>query len=175
MPLPHYDRGARALHWLSALLLVAIAVLGLGMEEAAGLQRRQMMGLHKSLGLTLLAITVLRLAWRMLRPGPAALPGSPWLRRAAGAGHWGLYAMLLAMPLSGWAMGSAAGRPPRWFGQFTLPAIAPRSEALDATMETLHVAGFWVLAALVAGHVVAALYHHWVLGDGTLGRMWPGR
>lgn len=168
---------SQAFHWLSAALLVAIATVGLVMEDMPNSPDKiGMYALHKSLGLTLLAIVVLRLLWRFMHPVPADMPGlSAWVRRGAAAVHWGLYALMLAMPLTGWMLNSAEGFPLQWFRLFNLPAIAPESEALADLAEGLHENGFWVLVALVAGHVLAALYHHLFLGDGTLHRMLPGR
>lgn len=179
-PVPLPDRWgpvSQAFHWISALLLVAIAGIGLVMEDLPNNPDKiRIYALHKSLGLTLLAIVLLRLLWRWTRPVPADVPGlSPWIRRAAAGVHWGLYAMMLAMPLSGWLLNSAEGYPLQWFRLFNLPALAARGEELADLAHDLHELGFWVLLALVAGHVLAALFHHFFLGDGTLRRMLPGR
>lgn len=178
--LPLVDRWSpvsQAFHWLSALLLVAIAAIGLVMEDMPNTPDKiRLYALHKSLGLTLLGIVLLRLLWRWTRPVPADVPGlSPWIRRAAGAVHWSLYAMMLAMPLSGWLLNSAEGYPLQWFKLFNLPALAGRSEDLADFAGDVHENGFWLLVALVAGHVMAALFHHFFLGDRTLHRMLPGR
>lgn len=168
---------SQAFHWISVLLLVAIAAIGLTMEDLPNSPDKiRMYALHKSLGLTLLAVVVLRLLWRLTRPVPAEVPGlSPALRRAAGGVHWALYAMMLAMPLSGWVLNSAEGFPLQWFRLFNLPAIAPEGERLAELAASVHENGFWLLVLLSAGHVFAALYHHLFLGDGTLQRMLPGR
>lgn len=168
---------SQAFHWTSVLLLVAIAAIGLTMEDMANSPDKiRMYALHKSLGLTLLAVVVLRLLWRFTRPVPAEVPGlSPTLRRAAGGVHWGLYTMMLAIPLSGWVLNSAEGFPLQWFRLFNLPAIAPESERIAELAESVHENGFWLLVLLAAGHAFAALYHHLFLGDGTLHRMLPGR
>lgn len=164
-------------HWVSAGLLLAIGVVGLVMVDMPNTPDKiSMYALHKSLGLTLLAIVVLRLLWRLLRPVPAPLPGmSPLLRRTASTVHWGLYVLMLAMPLTGWLYNSASGYPLQWFKLFNLPALASRDESLAETAEWLHESGFWLLVALAVGHVFAALYHHVFLGDGTLRRMLPAR
>ena len=100
---------SQAFHWSSVLLLVAIAAIGLTMEDLPNSPDKiRMYALHKSLGLTLLGLVLLRLLWRLARPVPADVPGlSPWVRRAATAVHWALYAMMLAMPLSGLVKPSA--------------------------------------------------------------------
>lgn len=180
MPMHSLDRWgvvSQLFHWISALLLLAIAAIGLLMEDLPNNPDKiRIYALHKSLGLTLLGIVVLRLLWRWTRPVPADVPGlSPWIRRTAGTVHWGLYAMMLVMPLSGWLLNSAEGYPLQWFKLFNLPALAGRSEDLAAFAGDVHENGFWILAALVAGHVMAALFHHFFLGDGTLHRMLPRR
>lgn len=178
--LPRPDRWgpvSQAFHWASAVLLVAIAAIGLTMEDLPNSPDKiRTYALHKSLGLTLLAVVALRLAWRWARPVPADVPGiAPWMRRTAGAVHWALYALMLAMPLSGWLLNSAEGFPLQWFGLFNLPALTAESEAVADLAHDLHENGFWLLALLAAGHVFAALYHHVFLRDGTLHRMLPGR
>ena len=166
-------------HWISALLIVALGALGLYMTELdSPVERIRFYALHKSLGITLLALVLLRLLWRFVQRAraPAPIAGvSPWMRRAAGTGHTLLYAMMIAMPLTGWLLNSASGYPLQWFGQFNLPAIAGKDHGLHELAEELHELGFWILVVLVAGHVLAALYHHVFLGDGTLHRMLPWR
>lgn len=180
LPTPLTDRWgpvSQALHWISAALLVAIAAIGLTMEDLPNTPDKiRIYALHKSLGLTLLAVVLLRLAWRWTRPVPADVPGlSTWMRRTAAAVHWSLYAMMLAMPLTGWLLNSAEGFPLQWFGLFNLPPLAAEGEDLADLAGDLHENGFWVLVLLTAGHVMAALYHQFFLGDGTLQRMLPGR
>lgn len=175
-PLPErWGAVSQLFHWVSVALLIAIAAIGLTMESGPNTPDKiRLYALHKSLGLTLLALVMLRLAWRLSHPVPAEVPGiSPWMRRTASGVHWALYALMLAMPLSGWVMNSAEGYPLQWFRLFNLPALAPQSEDLADIAEALHENGFWVLVALAAGHMFAALYHHVFLRDATLSRMLP--
>lgn len=176
-PAERWGTASQAFHWISVLLLVAIAAIGLTMEDLPNSPDKiRMYALHKSLGLTLLAVVVLRLLWRCTRPVPGDVPGlSIGVRRAAATVHWALYAMMLAMPLTGWLLNSAEGFPLQWFKWVNLPPIAAESEDLADLAEDLHENGFWLLVALAVGHVFAALYHHVFLGDGTLHRMLPGR
>lgn len=165
------------LHWTIALLVVAIAAIGLLMVEMPNTPRKvEIYAIHKSLGLTILALVVLRLAWRLHagRPGPVA--GTPlWQQRIATLTHGALYLLLLAMPLSGWLFNSAAGYPLPWFGMFHLPALAAEDRALRELAGSIHEAGFWVLLGLVIIHAGAAFYHHLFLHDPTLTRMLPRR
>lgn len=168
---------SQGLHWISVLLIVSIATIGLTMGEmAASPLKIRVYALHKSLGLTLLAIVVLRLAWRAYAGASPPVPGTPrWQRVAAHVSHWGLYALMLGMPLIGWWLNSSAGYPLQWFGLFNLPKVAATDEARSALATSLHVAGFWLLALLVITHAGAALFHHFVQRDVTLLRMLPGR
>lgn len=164
-------------HWASAILLVAIAGIGLYMTGLPGsAEKVRIFALHKSLGLTLLAVVLLRLLWRLTHRPPAPVPGvSRALYHAASTVHWALYALMIAMPVTGWLINSAAGYPLRWFGLVRVPALTGRDESLQSLATLLHESGFWILAVLVAGHVFAALYHHVFLDDGTLHRMLPSR
>lgn len=166
---------SKALHWLIALLLVAMAWLGLTMGELPnGPDKIATYALHKSLGLSLLALIALRLLWRLYAGAPAPLAGTPrWQERIAALTHLALYLLLLALPLSGWLLNSAAGFPLQWFGLFNLPALAGRDEALHALAVQTHELLFWALAGLVLLHAAAALHHHLFLGDATLARMLP--
>jgi cytochrome b561 len=130
--------------------------------------------LHKSIGLSILALAVLRLGWRLYAGAPEEVAGTPrWQARIATVTHVALYALLLALPLTGWLLNSAAGFPLQWFGLFNLPSLAARDEALHAVAVQSHEVLFWALAVLVLMHAAAALYHHLFLGDATLARMLP--
>jgi cytochrome b561 len=164
-------------HWTCAALVVALGSIGLYMTELTSqVAKIRIYALHKSLGLTLLALVLLRLLWRWTHAVPDAIPGtSRRLKLAADGMHGVLYAMMIAMPLSGWLINSTAGYPLQWFRLFNLPAIAAKNEHLNGIAKELHEFGFWTLVVLVVGHVGAALYHHLFLQDGTLHRMLPSR
>ena len=134
----------------------------------------QLYALHKSFGLTVLALVVLRLLWRWHAGKPRPVPGMPrWQEHAADLSHYGLYVLLFAIPISGWVLNSAAGFPLRWFGLFKLPAIAGKDHALHELAEEVHEWLFWALVALALVHACAAFYHHLVQRDATLARMLP--
>ena len=174
-PRARWSATSQALHWLILALLLVMAWLGLGMTELPNTAyKARLYGLHKSLGLAILALAVLRLGWRLYAGAPAELPGQPpWQRRLAAATHAGLYLLLFAIPLSGWVINSASGFPLRWFGLFRVPAITPRSEALNALAKEWHEGLFWALVALTLVHAAAAFYHHLFRHDATLARMLP--
>lgn len=168
---------SQVLHWVIVLLIAAIATLGLLMVEMPNTPDKVgWYALHKSLGLTLLALVLLRIGWRLRAGAPLPLQGTPrWQSRTAAVTHLALYALMLAMPLSGWLFNSAAGYPLQWFGLVNLPAIASEHPDLRELAGEIHEAGFWVLLALVIVHAAAAFYHHLFLHDATLTRMLPRR
>ena len=167
---------SQLLHWLIVGLIGWMAWLGLSMVDMPPTPAKiNTYALHKSLGLTLLLLVVLRLAWRLVAGAPRPVPGTPrWQAGIASVTHAALYVLMLGIPLSGWLLNSAAGYPLQWFKQFNLPALAGKSESLAELARELHEWGFWALLVLVLAHAGAALYHHLFLGDATLRRMLPG-
>lgn len=172
---PRWPAAVRWLHWLGLLLVVATAMIGLLMVdmERGSEPRRLFYGLHKSLGVTALALAALRVAVRLATRAPAPLAAPVWQLRTAHATHLLMYALLLALPLSGWLLNSVAGQPLPWFGLFQLPALAARDPDLRQVLDTAHVWLFWTLAALVALHLAAVLHHQLLRRDGLLRRMLP--
>lgn len=166
---------SKLLHWAIVLLIGWLAWLGLTMVDLPPTPAKiNAYALHKSLGLTLLALVALRVAWRLFAGAPDPVPGTPtWQGRIASVTHWALYALMFAMPISGWVFNSASGYPLQWFKQFNLPAIAGRDDGLAELAIQVHEAGFWLLMLLVVMHAGAALYHHLFQGDDTLRRMLP--
>lgn len=173
----HWGTVSKALHWLIVLLIAVMAVIGLTMEDIAGsADKRTVYALHKSLGITILALVALRLLWRLYAGTPTPVPGTPaWQHRIAGLTHFAIYVLMFALPLSGWVLNSASGFPLQWFGLFNLPHIVERSHDLHELAEDVHELLFWALMLLVALHAAAAFYHHLFVGDDTLRRMLPGR
>lgn len=167
-----WGRTSLLLHWLTALLILLLAGLGLWMTELApSLFKLKVYALHKSLGLTVLGLSVLRLAWLVVGGRPAALPGPRWQRALATVSHAGLYGLLLLVPLSGWWYNSTAGFPLRWFGVGPLPALGAADALLKPLARDRHAWLFYALAALVLLHVAAALWHHLHRRDASLARM----
>ena len=181
MSLKNTDRwGATSqlLHWTIAVLILSIGAVGLVMGELPRSPKWfWVYTLHKSLGLTVLALVLVRIAWRLYAGAPPPVEGTPrWQARLASLTHGAIYVLILAMPLSGWLYDSASGlRPFRWFGLAEVPKLSPPHEALADAMHKTHELLFWVLIALVIGHAGAALYHHFVRRDATLARMLPRR
>jgi len=165
----------RLLHWSVAALILALIALGwLARLTPLSPGKITLFYWHKSLGMLALALVLIRLGWRAgnrAPPLPAGLPA--WEPRIARATHVFLYVLIVLMPLSGWLINSAAGIPFRIFWVLPLPAIAPVSDSLEHLFEQVHLATFWALAAVLLGHVGAALRHHFLLRNGILLRMLP--
>ena len=168
----------KALHWLIALGVIGLAVVGWVMKGMPlSPDKVQVYALHKSVGLTVFALVLLRLAWRIFvdtRPDlPAGMP--LWERRAAWLSHVLLYVVLLAMPLSGWLFNSASNFKLRWFDLFSVPSLAAPDPVLKEWAALAHLTIFWLIAVLVTVHVAAALKHHFIDRDFVLARMLPWR
>ncbi len=165
---------ARLLHWSTAVLIIATAIIGLTMED---IDVPTVYKLHKSLGLTVLLLVAARLIWRLLDRRPAYPAGMPKLQQwISSSAHGFLYISMIAMPMSGWIMNSAGKRPLplEWFGLFPVPAISGPNPDLRHLAHEVHEIGFYIAAALLAVHVLAALKHHFVDRDHTLSGMTPG-
>jgi cytochrome b561 len=139
-----------------------------------GLRKLTLLARHKSVGITILALVLLRLLWRALNQNPE-LPGNlkPYERVLAHFSHITLYVLLFAMPLSGWMMSSARGFPVSWFGFIQLPDLVPKSKPLYDFFIATHETLAWLLAIVVTLHVAAALKHHFIHKDDVLRRMLP--
>ncbi|MDA3915165.1 cytochrome b [Oleiagrimonas sp.] len=174
----HWGAVQQAFHWLIVLLILAQGTIGLVMVN---LPKKPSVfaiyNLHKSIGLTILALAVLRIAWRLFDGRPPHLPMPDWQRRVASLTHGALYVLLFAVPLSGWLFDSASAlRPLHWWGLVRMPSLtggpAPHLRHFAAG---LHETLFWCLIVLAVLHAAAALRHHFVDRDATLRRMLPGR
>ena len=166
---------AKCLHWTVALLVLAQFALGwAAVSWRLSPFKLDLFVWHKSIGVVILVLMVLRVTWRLANPVPD-LPDAiaPWERRAAHLGHFLLYAMLFAMPLSGWVVNSAANIPFRIFWQVPLPGIVEPDQALARLAARVHLALFIGLSVLLLLHVGAALRHHLLWRNGVLTRMLP--
>ena len=171
-----YTTAAQGFHWLSALLMIAILPIAwhmtmLSRDDPA---RETWYTVHKSIGLTILALSVLRVIWRASHP-PPALPGSMARieRLLATASHWALYAVLFAMPISGYLLSAGGGHPVSYFGLFEIPSVVPPSKDLARAGLTVHLVGQWAVYAFVLLHVAATVWHVVQRKDGVLDRMLP--
>ncbi|WP_294235806.1 cytochrome b [uncultured Sphingomonas sp.] len=165
---PRYSQVAIVFHWTIAALVVVNLAIGLLHESLLP----GTIPLHKAIGLTVLALTAGRILWRLgHRPPPLPAEIPVWARGSAHALHATLYFLMIAMPLTGWAMGSGRDvpRPVSWFGLFDVPPL-PIGKAAGFGHEAHEILG-WAMLVLVTIHVAAALRHHFLLRDGVLARM----
>ena len=170
-----------ALHWILAIALVAIFSVGVYMADLPfSPQRLKLYNWHKWAGVTILLLSVVRLAWRLTHTPPplpgkvlAAMPG--WQTAAYHATHVALYALFFIVPLVGWAYSSAAGFPIVLFGVLPLPDLVSADKALAELIKPWHEISAFALAGLVVLHVAAAIKHQLVDRDGLMQRMLPGK
>lgn len=170
-----YSPWVKTFHWLTAALIIGLLGLGFVMTELSmSPAKLQLYSWHKWAGITVFFIVWLRLIARAMAPRPGRPAGMSNLQAAlAGSAHVAMYALMIAIPLSGWLMSSAKGVQTVWFGILPLPDLLVRDRSLGSSLAQLHRLLSWSLAALVVLHVAAALKHHFIDRDGILARMLP--
>ncbi len=168
----------RFLHWSIAVLVIGMLAYGWWMNHVAPRPDRLFhRTIHADIGYVILLLMVIRLAWRLFDFAPPPPASSlPWERAMARLGHGALYAVTLAVIMLGWAH-SGAHKPDYadWFGLFRVPQFTTENRANSRFFEHWHIYIAYVLMGLVALHVAAALYHHWIRRDRVLMRMIDGR
>jgi len=170
-----YGAVAQGFHWIIAGLVVTQFTLGwMGHDLPLGLRKLALLARHKSFGMTVLMLAVLRLLWRLFKRPPELPPGMSKTERILARGtHIAFYVLLFAMPLTGWTMSSAKNYSVSWFGLFTWPnLIAPNEHAFDLLRSTHHLLSDALLAIAIL-HILAALKHHFWNKDEVLIRMVP--
>jgi len=167
---------SQTLHWLIVGLIITQYVLAnLEHDLPLGGEKIALLARHKSVGITILMLAIVRLVWRALNRSSPALPATlkPYERVIAHVSHITLYVLMFAMPLTGWMMSSARNFPVSWFKLFQLPDLVAPNQRLYHFLHETHETLSWVLVAVAALHVLAALKHHFVLKDDVLRRMLP--
>ncbi|MBB3659916.1 cytochrome b561 [Rhizobium sp. BK650] len=166
----------RVLHWLMAIGILTMLFIGVGMVSTIGREYVPLLVTHKTLGIVILVLSLIRLVVRFSSgapPLPADLPEP--MKLAAHLSHIGLYALMIGMPLIGWAMLSSAAYPIVLFGGVNLPPILPQSDTMHALLWSAHYYLGFGFFALVLMHLAAALFHGLVRRDGVLETMLPGK
>jgi cytochrome b561 len=170
-----YSAVAQAFHWVIAALIVTQFVLAYAADDLPlGVHKLALLARHKSFGMTILMLAVLRLLWRLKNPAPALPAGMTSLERLlARATHFAFYVLLFAMPLTGWMMSSAKNYSVSWFGVFTWPNLIAKNEnAFELLRSTHHILSYMLFGIAVL-HIFAALKHHFWDKDDVLLRMLP--
>lgn len=179
VPIPprtaRYTLPAQVLHWLIALLIFGLFPLGLYMHDLPlSVLKIELYAWHKWFGITVLLLVVLRILWRVThRPPPLPDHIARWQQGAAALMHELLYLLMVFIPLTGWALSSAAGVPVVWWGVWKLPSLLPANKDAAHLLALVHATLNYTLAALVAAHVAAAIKHQFIDHDGVLSRMLP--
>jgi len=163
---------SRLLHWLMAVMVLAMLFLGVGMAASVSERYRFLIAIHRPLGLAILVLVAIRLINRLVNPPPPLPDTIPPLQRfAAKASHVLLYALMFIMPLLGWAMLSAAAYPIVILGRLHLPPILPQNPVLYAWLRQLHTDFAYLLFAVFLAHLGAALMHGLIRRDGVFESM----
>lgn len=172
-----YSDGAILFHWLIAVLILANLIGAFATEDWEGPARATAMGLHKATGFTILVLSLVRLGWRLAhRPPPFPATIGRLEALGARATHMLFYLLMIAIPMTGWLMISAAGerRPFHWYGVFDLPYLPVQGDkAIGGFSHDAHEWLGYALIGLLALHVLAALKHHFTDSPGFVFRMWP--
>ena len=170
-----YTPIAKALHWLMAVLFFGLLALGFYMQDLPLSPRKlQLFSWHKWAGVSAFLLVWLRLFWRVTHRPPALPASMPKpMQLAAHAGHLLLYVLMIAIPLSGWLMSSAKGFQTVWFGVLPLPDLLEKNKEVGDLLQTVHLGLNLLFVAVIAGHIGAALKHHFIDKDDILTRMLP--
>ena len=171
----HFTLTQRVLHWTMAVCILAMLFIGVGMVSTVSTRYLALVSIHKPLGIAILILVVVRIAVR-LRAGTPGLPAdlpTP-MKLAASLSHYVLYALMVAMPLLGWGMLSAAAYPIVLFPGVLLPAILPQSDSLHTVLWNLHRALAFVFFAVILLHIAAGLFHALIRRDGVFQTMTAG-
>ena len=173
-----YAPAARAFHWVTVAFVASLVPLGLYMTWRGNATNfdaltARLYDMHKLFGFLLLLLVLARLVYRFRNGAPADEPTLEWWQKtAAHLTHWGLYALLLAIPLLGW-FGVSYYDARNIFGVFDLPALAGKNQATSELVFLVHYWAAMLLALMIVAHIGAGLFHHFIRGDGVLRRMLP--
>lgn len=172
-----YGAVAQLLHWGIVALVITQFVLGFSAQGLPiGIERFMLLVRHKSIGMTVFGLALLRLAWRAYTPPPALPAGMPASQRlAAHLSHVLLYGLILVIPIVGWITSSASHLTVTWFGLFAFPNLVGPDLSLAKLAKSVHAALAWTLLIVASLHALAALWHHFRLKDTVLLRMLPVR
>ncbi|MDB5988558.1 MAG: prokaryotic cytochrome b561 family protein [Nevskia sp.] len=168
----HFVLPARLLHWTMALMIIAMLFIGAAMVSTVSTAHSTLVAWHRPIGSAILLLVLLRIVVRLRHPPPALPSDIPaWQRHAARLSHWLLYALMIAMPLIGWAMLAAGGYPVQIFSTLRLPPIAPHDLHLYTVLHRLHTYLAYLFLLTVLMHLAAAMFHGLIRKDGVFRSM----
>jgi cytochrome b561 len=171
-PAQQFPAFSRLIHWTMAAMILAMLFIGVGLVTTATARYTELVSIHRPLGIAILALVLVRIVNRWInRPPPLPRSVPPLQRLAAHASHLALYGLMIAMPLIGWGMLSAAGYPIVFYGPLQLPPILPQNAAMYAGLRTAHSVLAYLLFATILLHLGAALFHGLIRRDGVLESM----
>jgi len=178
-----YTATAKLFHWLMAALIISASIIGLygalglhyGVDAAQDALKVKVITTHKNIATTTLFLIVARLAWRLSHRPPQMIGMSAMMAKLAHAGHWLLYGLMVAVPVSGWANSSSAGYPIPVAWLFEIPRLLEKDKSLTPTLSAIHEYLSWFLLAVVVGHVAFALKHKFIDRDTCMESMLPVR
>jgi cytochrome b561 len=172
-----YGAVTQLLHWAIVALIILQYVLAERAEDLPrGSAKIATLAQHKSFGITILMLALIRLVWRWMNPVPKTPTTMPrWQQLTSHVSHYGLYVLLFATPLLGWTMSSARNFPVSWFGVFTLPDLVAPNRSLYEFLNEAHEVSAKLIFVLALIHAAAALKHHFIDKDNVLRRMLPLR
>jgi len=172
--IPRFTPLQRALHWIMAVCIIAMLFVGVGMASTVAQSYLSLVSLHKTLGILILVLALIRVVVRLIYGAPPLPPDLPELiKLGAVVSHYALYGLMIVMPILGWAELSAGGYPVVLTGGLWLPPIAPQSASLHTALWNAHFYLAFLFFAIVLMHVAAALFHALVRRDGVFDAMGP--
>ncbi|EKD74287.1 MAG: Cytochrome b561 transmembrane protein [uncultured bacterium] len=171
----HFGLVSIFFHWIMAILIIALLIIGIYMTRIPiSPLKLKLFRWHKELGVLVFMLVILRLMWRLSNITPTLSSLPLWERLAARSVHWVFYGFMFVLPITGWALSSAAGIPVSFFGLFILPNLVSPNEELRLLLTQIHMWLAYCLIAVLCLHIAAALKHHFINKDEILRRMlWP--
>ncbi len=167
-----YGKLTIVLHWLMALLIIGLVVLGFILDDIDKAQRLTYINLHKATGFLVLILALFR--WFLTLTSPQVKPLPNWSKKDIAISHsvkWALMVLMIVMPVSGWIMSNYAGYGINFYGLFEIPAFLEKNKEMGGIFHEIHEIGGFIIATLIILHVLAAIKHHVIVKDDTLKRM----
>ena len=169
----NYGFISKNLHWILAVLLLLNFSLGFVMVDLErGALRSSLFHFHKSMGILLLGLIILRLLWKVINTAPIHLSNNQLIKKISKFVHYSFYLILLIVTFSGWIYSTARAGPVDVFGLFYMPAIVEKNDVIGKIAKDVHIYSVYIFISFAVIHILASIYHHFFLKDKTLKRMW---